>query len=82
MTTLDHVAESDEENLKGTWMGCLPYSLYSPDVAPSDYHLFFFRSMQHGLSEQHFSYFENIKKSLDDWIVFVPKSLFQMYSRG
>ncbi|KYN32582.1 hypothetical protein ALC56_13063 [Trachymyrmex septentrionalis] len=34
--------------------------IHHSDVAPSDYHLFW--SMQHGLSEQHFSYFEDIKK--------------------
>jgi len=30
----------------------LPHPPYFPDIAPSDYHLF--RSMTHGLSEQHF----------------------------
>ena len=32
----------------------LLHSLYSPDIAPSDYHLF--RSMTHGLSEQRFTF--------------------------
>ena len=43
-----------------------PTRPHSLDLDPSDYHLF--RSMQHDLSEQHFSYFEDIKKWLDDWI--------------
>jgi len=44
-----------------------PYhSPHSPDVVPSDLYLFW--SMQHGLSEQHFNSFEDIKKWLDDWI--------------
>jgi len=55
-----HVAES--ENLEDTWMDYLIPFAYLPDVAPSDYHLF--RSMQHGLSEQYFNYFEDVKNGL------------------
>lgn len=43
----------------------LPHAAYSPDLAPSDYHLF--ASMGHALSEQHFSSYENVKKWLDEW---------------
>ena len=38
---------------------------YSPDIAPSDYHLF--RSMTHGLSEQHFTSYEDTKNYID-WL--------------
>ncbi|GBO09232.1 Mariner Mos1 transposase [Araneus ventricosus] len=38
----------------------LPYPPYSPDLAPSDYHLF--RSMAHDLDEQHFHSHEDAKK--------------------
>jgi len=41
--------------------------LYSPDVAPSDYHLF--RSMAHGLADQHFQSYEEVKNWIDSWIV-------------
>ncbi|KYN06727.1 Ras-related and estrogen-regulated growth inhibitor, partial [Cyphomyrmex costatus] len=53
-----------------------------PDVAPSDYHLFW--SMQHGLFEQHFSYFEDIKKWLDDWIASKKSEFFyrEIYENG
>lgn len=44
----------------------LPHPPYSPDIAPSDYHLF--RSMQHGLSEQRFNNLLDVKKWLDDWV--------------
>jgi len=37
----------------------LPHPPYSPDVAPSDYHLF--RSMAHGLADQHFRSYEEVK---------------------
>jgi len=43
----------------------LPHPPYSPDIAPSDYHLF--RSMKHGLSEQHFISYEDTKNCIDDW---------------
>ena len=43
---------------------------YSPDLAPSDdlFRIDLFRSMQHGLSEQHFTSYEDIKNWLDEWI--------------
>jgi len=51
-----HVAKSVKEHLNGMFYPTRP----SLDVAPSDFHLF--RSMQHGLSEQLFNYFEDIEK--------------------
>ena len=41
----------------------LPYPPYSPEVAPSDYHLF--RSTAHGLAHQHFHSYEEVKKWID-----------------
>ncbi|EGI67646.1 Mariner Mos1 transposase [Acromyrmex echinatior] len=43
-----------------------PTPPYSPDVAPSDYHLF--RSMAHGLADQHFRSYEEVKNWIDSWI--------------
>ncbi|GFX80013.1 mariner Mos1 transposase [Trichonephila clavipes] len=37
----------------------LPHPPYSKDLAPSDYHLF--RSMAHGLADQHFRSYEEVK---------------------
>ena len=48
---------------------------YSPDIAPSDYHLF--RSMAHGLSEQHFTSYEDIKNWIDNWIASKDEAFFQ-----
>ena len=53
----------------------LPHPPYSPDVAPSDYHLF--RSMEHGLAHQHFRFYEEIKKRIDSWIASKDASFFQ-----
>ncbi|EGI68513.1 Mariner Mos1 transposase, partial [Acromyrmex echinatior] len=48
---------------------------YSPDIAPSDYHLF--RSMAHSLSEQHFTSYEDIKNWIDNWIASKDEAFFQ-----
>ena len=47
----------------------------SPDLAPSDYHLF--RSMTHGLAEQHFRSYEETEKWVDSWIASKPTSFFR-----
>jgi len=48
---------------------------YFPDIAPSVYHLF--RSMTHGLSEQHFTSYEGIKNCIDDWIASKDEAFFR-----
>ena len=47
-------------------MGCGMYMPYSLDLAPSDYYLL--RWMHHRLSEQHFSSYERVKNSIDEWL--------------
>ncbi|GFV29517.1 mariner Mos1 transposase [Trichonephila clavipes] len=44
----------------------LPYPLYSPDLAPSDYPLF--QSMAHGLADQPFRFYEEVKNWINSWI--------------
>ena len=48
-----------KETLELLGWDVLMHPTYSPDLSPSDYHLF--RSMQYSLSEQHFTFYENIK---------------------
>ncbi|EFN78021.1 hypothetical protein EAI_09508, partial [Harpegnathos saltator] len=43
------------------------------DIVPSDYHLF--RSMAHGLSDQHFNNYE--EKCLNEWIASKDESFFR-----
>ncbi|UYV84712.1 hypothetical protein LAZ67_X003160 [Cordylochernes scorpioides] len=53
----------------------LPHLLYSPDIAPSDYYLF--RSLQHGLADQHFSKYNEVKKWIDKWIAAKEPAFFR-----
>jgi len=61
-----HVAQSVKTYLETLKWEVLPHPPYSPDIAPSDYYLF--RSMAHGLAEQHFHSFEEVKNWVDSWI--------------
>jgi len=61
-----HLAKSVKQTLLQLKSEILPHSAYSPDLAPSDYHLF--RLMQHALTDTHFSSYEKIKKWVDEWI--------------
>lgn len=70
-----HVAKLVQETLEALGWDVLPHPAYSPDIAPSDYHLF--RSMQHGLSEQRFNSYEEVKKWLDKWIASKDEEFFQ-----
>ncbi|GFX70145.1 mariner Mos1 transposase [Trichonephila clavipes] len=54
-----HVAKVVKTYLETLKWKVLPHPLYSPDLAPSDYHLF--RSMAHGLADQHFRSYEEVK---------------------
>lgn len=61
-----HVAAPVKKYLETLKWEVLPHPPYSPDIAPSDYHLF--RSMQHALADQHFSKYDEVKKWIDSWI--------------
>lgn len=71
---LPYVATPVKKTLEVLGWDILLHPLYSPDIAPLDYHLF--RSMAHGLSEQRFHNFEDVKKWLDDWIASKEEKFF------
>ncbi|GBP87731.1 Mariner Mos1 transposase [Eumeta japonica] len=54
----------------------LPHPPYSPDIAPSDYHLI--RSIAHALSEQRFTSYEDTKNWVDSWIASKDKEFFRL----
>jgi len=61
-----HVAKPVKETLETLGWDVLPHPPYSPDIAPSDYHLF--RSMQSALTGEKFTSCADIKNWLDNWI--------------
>ena len=56
----------------------LPHPAYSPDLAPSDYHLF---SMGHALAERHFDSYEDVRKWLDEWFASKDEELLAWYTQ-
>ncbi|GFX83155.1 mariner Mos1 transposase [Trichonephila clavipes] len=70
-----HVAKVVKTYLETLKWEVLPHPLYSPDLAPSDYHLF--RSMAHGLADQHFRSYEEVKNWIDSWIASKDNQFFQ-----
>jgi len=61
-----YVAKSVKQTLLQLEWEVLPHPEYSTDLAPSDYHLF--RSMQHALTDIHFSSYEQVQEWMDEWI--------------
>ena len=70
-----HVVKVDKTYLETLKWEALPHPPYSPDVASSDYHLF--RSMVHGLADQHFRSYEEVKNWIDSWITSKDDQFFQ-----
>lgn len=70
-----HVAKETKEALLDLEWEVLPHPAYSPDIAPSDYHLF--RSIQHGLSGECFSNAADVRKWIDEWIASKDDSFFR-----
>lgn len=60
-----HTAKQVTDTIEAFNWEILAHAAYSPDLAPSDYHLF--ASLGHALAEQHFDSYENVRKWLDNW---------------
>ncbi|GFT54888.1 mariner Mos1 transposase [Trichonephila clavipes] len=61
-----HHAKPTKDIVKALGLEPLAHAAYSPDLAPSDYHLF--ASLGHALADQRFTSYENVKSWLDDWL--------------
>ncbi|KAG5318299.1 MOS1T transposase, partial [Pseudoatta argentina] len=70
-----HVAKPVKTYLESLKWEVLPHPLYSPDIAPSDFHLF--RSMAHGLADRRFHSYEEAQKWIDSWIASKDMSFFR-----
>jgi len=69
-----HKAKPVRDELNSLGWEVFPHPQYSPDLAPSDYHLF--ASMGHALAEQHFNNYEEVGKWLDEWFAAKDKQFF------
>ncbi|CAO4381978.1 unnamed protein product [Caenorhabditis nigoni] len=69
-----HVAKITSQKIDELGWEVLPHAPYSPDTAPSDFHLF--RSMQHSLAEKHFKNHDEIKKWVDEYFASQPAQFF------
>ncbi|KAG5313222.1 MOS1T transposase, partial [Pseudoatta argentina] len=70
-----HVAKPVKTYLETLKWEVLPHPPYSPDIAPSDFHLF--RSMAHGLADRRFHSYEEAEKWIDSWIASKDMSFFR-----
>ncbi|KAG5317551.1 MOS1T transposase, partial [Pseudoatta argentina] len=70
-----HVAKPVKTYLETLKWEVLPHPPYSPDIAPSDFHLF--RSMAHGLADWRFHSYEEAQKWIDSWIASKDMSFFR-----
>ncbi|GBP63480.1 Mariner Mos1 transposase [Eumeta japonica] len=73
-----HVAVPVKNYLKTLDWEVLSHPPYSPDIAPSDYDLFW--SMTHALSEQRFTLYEGTKNWIDSWIASKDKEFSDLAS--
>ena len=69
-----HTAKPVKETIEAFSWEILSHAAYSPDLAPSDYYLF--ASMGHALSDQHLTFYENVRKCLDDWFASKERQFF------
>lgn len=69
-----HVAQPVKKYLENSGWEVLPHPPYSPDLAPSDYHLF--RSMQNALSGVRFSSTQGIRNWINSFLATKPEQFF------
>lgn len=72
-----HIARVTQEKIMALNMEVLPHPPYSPDLAPSDYHLF--RSLQHFLEGKQFINCEEVKTDIECFFASKPE---EFYARG
>lgn len=72
-----HIAKSTRQKLLDFGWEIVPHPPYSPDIAPSDYHLF--RSLSNSLREKTFDREDQVKTYLNTFFDSQPK---EFYTRG
>jgi len=72
-----HVAQLTQQKIEQLGWEVLPHRLCSPDLAPSDYHLFL--SLRNYLCNKHYEDFDELKSDLNAFFESKPGSF---YRRG
>jgi len=72
-----HTAQLTKEKLQKLRWEILPHPPYSPDLAPSDFHLF--GPLKEGLRGKHFQSNEEVKNQVRKWLRDQPK---EFYAKG
>ena len=70
-----HVAIQVIDTINELEWDLMPHAAYSPDLAPSDYHLF--RSLEHSLRNKSFANPQDVKKHLDSFFESKPASFYR-----
>jgi [histone H3]-lysine36 N-dimethyltransferase SETMAR len=72
-----HVSNMTQQKIAQLGWEVLPHPPYSPDLAPSDYHLF--RSLQHHISGKNYNSFECVKNDIN---LFLSEKKPEFFKRG
>ena len=70
-----HVAKTTQATIERLGWEVLPHPAYSPDLAPSDYHLF--RSMEHFFREKNYTDLTSLQKDVDCFFSLKEASFYQ-----
>ena len=70
-----HIAKMTQQKIEELGWEVLPHPPYSPDMAPSDYHLF--RSMQHSLAEKKFKNIDEVQNWVSSFFESQPAEFFE-----
>jgi len=67
-----HMTAATIETIRKLKLGLLPHPAHSPDLAPSDYHIF--RLLKNALRGRHFANDEEVKDVVYTWLHAQPKT--------
>jgi hypothetical protein len=72
-----HIARSTLATIQDLSFECLPHPPYSPDLAPSDFHVF--GPLKEAMGGKSFRSNEEVQQAVQEWLCSQPKEFF---SRG